>query len=422
MDKNRIKELEDQLNHIDTEKRLMALEQLKEHIKGFKVGNDVNNHIHTKYSFSPYSPTKALYMARISGLKTAGIMDHDSIAGAEEFIKAGKIIDMETTIGVECRVSMKDTSLKDIRINNPDQTGVAYCALHGIPHTQIDTVKEYFKPYIENRMKRNLEMVNSINRFFKEYDISLDLEKDVVSISLYNEGGTVTERHILFALTKKLIERFDKGRDLTDFLKNELKSQISSKAGGYLNDENNIYYEYDLLGVLKSDLISRIYIDATYECPDVKDFIKLAKETGSISAYAYLGDVGNSVTGDKKAQKFEDGYIEDLFELLKELGFDAVTYMPSRNTKEQLDRVKRLCDKYGFFQISGEDINQPRQKFVCEAMRRPEFQNLIDATYALISHEKEATKDISKGMFSKPMIEKIPDLNDRINYFISMRK
>lgn len=28
-----------------------------------------------------------------------------------------------------------------------------------------------------------------------------------------------------------------------------------------------------------------------------------ADEIGAISAYAYLGDVGNSVTGDKKAQK-----------------------------------------------------------------------------------------------------------------------
>lgn len=38
----------------------------------------VNNHIHTTYSFSPYNPTEAVYMAWKNGLKTAGIMDHDS--------------------------------------------------------------------------------------------------------------------------------------------------------------------------------------------------------------------------------------------------------------------------------------------------------------------------------------------------------
>ena len=55
----------------------------------------------------------------------------------------------------------------------------------------------------------------------------------------------------------------------------------------------------------------------------MKDVIKLAKEIGAISAYAYLGDVGDSVTGDKKTQKFEDDYIDQLFEVIKELGFNA---------------------------------------------------------------------------------------------------
>ena len=54
----------------------------------------INNHIHTFYSFSPYSPAAAVYAARAEGLCTAGIIDHDSIAGAGEFIEAGRILDM----------------------------------------------------------------------------------------------------------------------------------------------------------------------------------------------------------------------------------------------------------------------------------------------------------------------------------------
>ena len=60
----------------------------------------VNNHIHTTFSFSPYSPTKALYMAWQTGLETAGIMDHDSLGGAKEFIEAGRILRMPVTCGV----------------------------------------------------------------------------------------------------------------------------------------------------------------------------------------------------------------------------------------------------------------------------------------------------------------------------------
>jgi isopenicillin N synthase-like dioxygenase len=76
-----------------------------------------------------------------------------------------------------------------------------------------------------------------------------------------------------------------------------------------------------------------------------------------------------------------------------------VTYMPSRNTKEQLIRVRTLCERYGFFQISGEDINSPRQSFVCKAMRDSFFDNLRESTYALINHERQATEDITKAMF-----------------------
>ncbi len=69
---------------------------------------------------------------------------------------------------------------------------------------------------------------------------------------------------------------------------------------------------------------------------------------------------------------------------------------------DQLRRVRSMCDSYGFFQISGEDINSPRQKFICEAQRNPEFANLHDATLRLIRHENEATEDITKAMFYVP--------------------
>jgi len=116
--------------------------------------------------------------------------------------------------------------------------------------------------------------------------------------------------------------------------------------------------------------------------------VALCKEVDATLCYAYLGDVGNSVTGDKKAQKFEDDYLEDVFLCLREEGVRAVTYMPTRNTPGQLERLRGLCDEYGMFQISGEDINSPRQSFVIRAMENPLFANLIDATWKLIEHEK----------------------------------
>lgn len=265
-------------------------------------------------------------------------------------------------------------------------------------------------------------MVDKINEILRSYEIELDFDKDVVPLSNSHEGGSITERHLLFALSQKLVAIYGKGENLLKFLKKQLKLDISPKIEKYLLDESNPYYEYDLLGVLKSDMVSAFYIDATLECPDVRDVIDLSRRVGAICAYAYLGDVGDSVTGDKKSQKFEDDYLELLFEVLKDLGFNAVTYMPSRNTLNQLKRVKSYCERYGFFQISGEDINTPRQSFVCEALRNEEFRNLIDSTWALIAHEWSATEDMQKGLFSSAMVEKYPDLNQRIQIFKDMGK
>ena len=193
---------------------------------------------------------------------------------------------------------------------------------------------------------------------------------------------------MLYALALKITQKYGKGAPVLDLL-SVLDIEADKRAKEYLSDSSNPHYEYDLLGVLKGNMVEKFYIDAASECPDVRDIIAFSKSIGAICAYAYLGDVGESVTGDKKAQKFEDEYLELLFDELKEIGFDAVTYMPSRNTAAQLDRVRGLCDKYGFMQISGEDINSPRQSFICPQLEKPEFENLVKSTWELIRHERE---------------------------------
>ncbi len=393
-----IETLIDRLNADTKEERLDALCEIKSRTdKGeFKAPEKlpyVNNHIHTTYSFSPYSPTKALYMAWQNGLGTAGIMDHDSVSGALEFIEAGKIIGMPVTVGAECRVNMENTALNGLRINNPDQKSVAYSAIHGIPHQHIETFDIFFSKYRKLRNYRNLKMCRKINEIMKPYGISIDFKYDVLPISNSFEGGSVTERHILFALAKKLISKYQTPADMLNFLTGNMKLALSDKVKEQIanGDKTPEFYEYDILGALKSDLVEKIYIPATDECPDVSEYIDICKKTGAISAYAYLGDVGISATGDKKTQKFEDDYLDLLISELKRLEYEAITYMPSRNTKEQLSRLIALCRENGFFQISGEDINSPRQSFICKAMDDPMFSHLTDATYELIEREQKAT-------------------------------
>jgi len=378
---------------------------------------NVNNHIHTSYSFSPYSPTKAVWMAYIAGLQAAGIMDHDSVSGVYEFIEAGRITGIATTAGVELRVNANHTRLAGRRINCPDQNNIMYIAIHGIPHTQLERVKKYFIPYSRERKKRNKLMVKSINKLLRNFYISIDFKEDVLPLSKVKEGGSITERHLLFALAKKIVHYLGKGKKIVDFLKNKLHITINKKIENFLLLRNNEYYEYDLLSALKSNMISKFYINTSKECPSVKDVIRFTKQIGAISAYAYLGDITKSVTGDKKAQTFEDSYLDLLFEEIKRLGFNAVTYMPSRNSFKQIYRIKSLCQKYGFFEICGEDINSPRQSFICKALKQDEFKNLFDATYAMIGHEIVSTGDITNAMFGAKALTKWPDLKKRIEVY-----
>ena len=227
-------------------------------------------------------------------------------------------------------------------------------------------------------------MVEKINALLD--GIALDYDRDVLPLSEAKEDGGVTERHLMYALAKKMVQKAGKGQPMVDYLAS-IGLTLSQKQQAQMLDVPYPFYEYDLLGILKSAFVPRIYVDATDECPNVRDVAALCEKMDALLCYAYLGDVTASVTGDKKAQKFEDDYLDDVIACIKDCGIRAVTYMPTRNTPEQLARLRALCEKNDLFQVSGEDINSPRQSFIIRAMENPLFSNLIDATWKLIEHE-----------------------------------
>ena len=340
------------MQRIENLKRLLCEEKEKPAV----LSEYANNHIHTTFSFSPYSPTAAIWAARRAGLPTAGIMDHDSISGAREFREAGRLADVGTTCGVEMRIDWHDTPFAARRINNPDQLGVAYMTFHSIKARYFDQTRDFIAPYRERRNERNKKILANIK---EATGISVDFENDVLPLSQYIFGGSVTERHLLFALAKKVLP------DGTE-------------------DE-----QYKLLGQYKAGLIHEVYVDPTDELVPLDVAIDFAKSIDSILCYAYLGDVTKSVTGDKAAAKFEDDYLEELIQFIAKKNIPAVTFMPSRNTPAQADAIMGMCDKYGLKQISGEDINSPSQSFICKQLAEPKFAHLVGAAWELVEREKK---------------------------------
>ena len=400
-----IRQLEQRLGDRDFSVRVDAVRELKAALESGAVQRPVsegytNNHVHTTFSFSPYTPSNAVWQAIKSGLCTVGIVDHDSVSGAEEFIKAGDALNIATTVGFEVRTDWTNTPFAGRRVNNPDQDTNAYICAHGVPHSQLDKADRFLSGIRSAREKRSRAMTQRLNGLLRPYGIEIDYDRDIIPLSYAEFGGEVTERHMLFALTRHLLAKYGKGEELISFLTGKMGIAISESQLKMVRDTEYEYYDYDVLNILKGSFVAPIYIDSTTdETPPIADAVAAIRELGAIPTYCYLGDVGASPTGDKKEQKFEDDYLDDLFPVCKKLGFDAIAYMPSRNMLPQLQRVMALCDRYNFLQISGEDINQPRQSFICRQLKDPMFAHLADTAWALVGHEIAASEDIRNGFF-----------------------
>ncbi len=388
------------------------------------MAQEVNNHVHSTYSFSPYTPSEIPERAKAAGLGTVGIMDHDSVSGCVEFLEACKAIGMAGTAGFEMRVNMNGTKVEGRKTNNPDEPNVSYIALHGIPSTQFQTLEKFLLPIHEARIARDRKEVERLNVVLVERGApTLDFDADVAAISEAANGGSITERHILYALSLKLIAAHGKGQPLVDFVEGQMQVPLKGSLKDVLLDIENPHYAYDLLGAFKGALVSEFFIKSNYdECINVRDAVKFANEIGAIPAYAYLGDVGESPTGDKKAEKFEDDYLDELIPELAEIGFKAITYMPPRNTKEQLLRLQKLCQENGLMEISGVDINSSRQSFNCPILLEPEFRHLADAAWALIAHEKLAAADPKLALFSTENPMAFQPLEERISRYAEIGK
>ncbi|MDR2028487.1 MAG: PHP domain-containing protein [Treponema sp.] len=393
----------------DPQERLGALRALeRESPPGGKTTGEINNHIHTIYSFSPYTPSMAALRARQAGLEAAGSVDHDSIAAAEEMIAACAELGIGGCVGFEVRVSFKTGAdgrpgpFADRKINNPDSAGLVYMTVQGAPRPAIPRIRAFLDPLRQERRLRTQAMAEAANSLLAEAGLGrIEFEEDILNRSQFARGGEITERHLLAAVADKLILKYGQGPALIEGLRTRFGVAVPPKTGAALSDPANPHYLFDLLGILKSGFLSRIFIQpGERECIPAGKVTDFAASIGAIPAYAYLGDVGESPTGDKRAEKFEDDYLEELFDELSRLGYRAVTYMPPRNTAAQLRRVRELCGERGFMEISGVDINSSRQSFNCPEVLQDEFRHLIDTTWALIAHERLTSLDPVFDLFS----------------------
>ena len=220
------------LNSACLDERMAAVRSLGVSVKvGVAPTAEVNNHVHSTYSFSPYSPTMIAVKAAQAGLKTVGIMDHDSVSGCVEFLEACKAVGIASTVGFELRVNMDDTLVQGRKTNNPDEANISYIAIHGIPANRLQAVEEFLKPVHQERLKRDRREVDKLNAYLVERGAStLDFDADIMPVSEASHGGSVTERHILYALSLKLIDARGRGSAIDRLCREPLTDQRAGKT------------------------------------------------------------------------------------------------------------------------------------------------------------------------------------------------
>lgn len=425
---SRIETIISTLNSTEKIERLHACKEIGKAQKNQQltrtVLQEVNNHVHTIYSFSPYSPSMAAFKAWEAGLTIVGSVDHDSISASREMKEASAFIGIASTTGFELRVSFKDTPFSNKKINNPDSTGIVYMVIHGVPLSAVDHVKEFLLPVQKMRSIRNKKQVDALNTLIAKSGIPLlDFEKDVVPLSMKEEGGSITERHILFALAKNILNHLTTQEKVVEFLMNSLDIEIPETLKVRLLDTTNEHFLYDLLGLFKSAYLEKFFIQPNREeILDVKTVVNFALSIGAIPSYAYLGDISSSVTGDKKSEQFEDAYLDELIAYIATLGFPAVTYMPPRNSVEQMRRLQTLCKKHNLMEISGVDINSSRQSFNCPEMLTQEAIHLVSSAWALVAHELLVDFNSDWGLFSPKNPVATKTLDERITLYAEFGK
>ena len=173
-----------------------------------------NNHIHTCFSFSPYTPTHAALLARRAGLRVVGSVDHDSIGAAVEMSEATSVLGMGSVTGFEIRARFGEgTPLAQRKLNNPDSVGVAYMTVQGVPAPAREKVAEWLAPRRAARLERTLAMAERANQILTDLGLEpFDPQAVMVGISQYANGGGITERHLLAAMASALIADSDAAR------------------------------------------------------------------------------------------------------------------------------------------------------------------------------------------------------------------
>ncbi len=352
-----IEKLEQKLDSFDPVERKEALVALAEKVRKGEIeptpaGTDVNLHCHTFFSYNTYgySPSKFAWLARKAGLAVAGVVDFDVLDALEEFLDAGRLLDLKVCAGLETRVYVPEFA--DRVINSPGEPGISYHMGVGFPFAKVPAEQQKFLAGLrETAQRRNRDLTNRVNKHLRP--VELDYERDVLALT---PAGNATERHICLAYARKAREVLGTGDALAHFWSDKLGVEPKSL---------DCPEGKDLLNTIRAKTMKRGGVG--YVQPDKGSFPCMADTNRFILAAGAI-PVHTWLDGTSAGERA----MEELLDVAMSTGAAAINVIPDRNytpgapdeKTRNLHQVVELAEKLNLIVVEGTEMNSPGQKFV----------------------------------------------------------
>ncbi len=340
--------LEKQLDSFDPAERRLALKSLWQAAQEGAAplppaGRFLNLHAHTFFSYNAYgySPSGFAWRARKAGLAAAGVVDFDVLDALEEFLEAGRLLELKACVSLESRVFVPEFETRVI--NSPGEPGIAY-------HMGVGFTRPVQHPFLTEMRsaaeKRTRELLGRVNTFTAP--VELDYERDVLPLT---PRGNATERHLCAAFERKAARMYPDPAERAAYWKSKLGDAPPEGA--------------KLQNLIRARTMKQGGVG--YVPPGKGSFPLMSRmnqfvlDCGAIPTLTWLD--GTSA-GER--------CIEELFAVAIASGAAALNIIPDRNYTpgvkddkvRNLYQVVELAEERHFPIVVGTEMNAPGNKFV----------------------------------------------------------
>jgi len=312
-------------------------------------GLNINNHIHTPFSFSSFSDMKEVFeLAESEQIDVLGINDFYTADGFAEFKDMAFKANVFPVFNMEYIGLLKEEQAGDIRVNDPNNPGRTYLCgkAFKFPFKLDSNYADMLGQVIDESQVQVKEMVKKTNSYFSS--LGLQLNFSLSEVKKRFAKNLVRERHLSRAIRVAVFENFSETEKRISIFEKILKMDVT---------EQLLSSEAGIENAIRSKLLKKggyAFVEETESSfLPVTKLVKLILNAGGIPTYpVLLDDPEGNFTG------FEGDW-EKLYKRLVSLGIYAVELIPGRNDKKILADFVNFFDEKGFIVTFGTEHNTP---------------------------------------------------------------